>query len=129
MSGQENTLGGMLSDPERVRLLEEAKAIWPNAQLSENGEIYIPVAATFNHAVGSDGDLRRVARRRKPSLDELPELVEKAKAVITFHGGTPSRPAATRQRIDEMSYSYGVLWGIACALDCSLREVLDRFSK
>lgn len=65
---------------------------------------------------------------KRPSKRELDVVVTDAESAITFHGGTPTRPPVKRQQIDRASYSYGLLWGIACALDCSLKEVVERYS-
>jgi len=64
---------------------------------------------------------------KRPKKSELYAAVQKAQNTITFNGGTPTRAATKRTPIDDLSYSYGLLWGIASALDCSLKEVVARY--
>lgn len=95
--------------------------------LEENGPIWIPFRIDLSDAVASDAEARETRRPLpRPSNDQLRERVSDAQATIIFDGGNPRRPPTKRQHIDKMSYAYGLLWGVACALDCSLREVLQR---
>ncbi|MCW5801822.1 MAG: hypothetical protein KIT31_05500 [Deltaproteobacteria bacterium] len=70
---------------------------------------------------------RRAYSPPRPAKHEVGKLIAEAVKLITFNGGDPGRHFPKRQHIDGLSYSYGILWGISCALDCSLREVVDRF--
>jgi hypothetical protein len=115
-----------LSDEEKLRRLEMYRLIWPNVQVDEKGEVWIPFTIDLSDCIESPKVGRTDWRRPRPSSDDLPGVVSGAQSVITFNGGRPSQPAPKRQHIDELSYSYGLLWGVACALNCSLREVLDK---
>ena len=68
---------------------------------------------------------RRAYSPPRPAKHDLEKLVADAVKVITFNGGDAARHYPKRQHIDGLSYSYGILWGIACALDRPLREVVD----
>ncbi|HTR53355.1 MAG TPA: hypothetical protein VMJ10_21825 [Kofleriaceae bacterium] len=70
---------------------------------------------------------RRASSPPRPAKHHLESLVTEAASMITFNGGDPTRHYVKRQHIDGLSYSYGILWGIACALDRPLREVVDHF--
>ncbi len=100
-------------------LLEHAEPIW------------IPVRIDLSDAVAPARALSRVPPPppRRPSKHLLPQLVRDAQSAITFDGGNAKRPPPKRQHIDKTSYAYGVLWGVASALDCSLGEALDRYGK
>jgi hypothetical protein len=98
--------------------------------LEDNESMWIPLRINLSEAFVSDDEIARTTRPRpaRPSREDLSERVREAVAAITFEGGNPKRPPTKRQHIDKTSYAYGLLWGAACALDCSLREVLERYS-
>lgn len=92
-----------------------------------NPNFTIPLVVDLSDAVVRPVEKRAPAKR--PSRSQLSALVADAQRVITFNGGTATRIPPKRQHIDLLSYAYGVLWGIATALDCSLTEVVEKFSE
>ena len=96
--------------------------------METHGTMFIPFRIDLSDASASK-KLAPAPRREepKPSRGQLPALVRDAKTVITFDGGNPRRRPTKRQQIDKVSYAYGVLWGIAHALDCSVGDVLDLY--
>jgi hypothetical protein len=111
---------GRLDHPFWKKLLEENEPMW-----------WVPLRIDLSDAIITEDEIARAARPRplRPSRESLHDRVREAVAAITFDGGNPKRPPTKRQHIDKTSYAYGLLWGAACALDCSLREVLERYSR
>ena len=112
-------------DEERLRLFEACKAIWPNVYLGEQGQIWLPFKFTIPRGPVR-GKKRGPPPPPQPSSAELPSLIARAQEVIRKSGASATRPVTKQQKIYELSYSYGLLWGVASALDCSLQSLLER---
>jgi hypothetical protein len=115
-------------DEERLKLFEACKAIWPNIYLGEQGQIWLPFKFTIPRGP-SRGKRHAPPPVPQPSSAEVPSLVARAHDVIAKSGANASQPATKQQNIDELSYSYGLLWGVACALDCSLQSLLEKLGR
>jgi hypothetical protein len=86
-----------------------------------------PVTLRINLSDAASAPRREYSQLR-PAKCDLEKLVSNAAKTVTFNGGDPARHYPKRQHIDGLSYSYGILWGIACALDRPLREIVDHFA-
>ena len=97
--------------------------------METHGTMFMPIRIDLSDASASKRQAPALRREEpKPSRGQLPALVRDAKTVITFDGGNPRRRPTKRQQIHKVSYAYGILWGIAHSLDCSVGDVLDLYS-
>jgi len=97
------------------------------SEMLDDPNFTIPFVVDLSDALARPAEKRALAKR--PSRSQLSALVADAQRVITFNGGTATRIPPKRQHIDLLSYAYGVLWGIATALDSPLAEVVERFGQ